>query len=164
MGNNATLFGSKMESIEQIIHQAINQPIVQAGYEIVAVEYNKPTSTLTIFVDKEGGGISLDDCETVNHLVDPLLETLDPTHGKPYTLNVSSPGLDRHLKTQRDFERNYGREVEIKLKKQYKKKYNLVAMLLCKTEQTLSVQIGEQTVDFAMEEVQFVHPAIKFGR
>lgn len=151
-----------MSDITQTIEDLITPPTTQAGYEIVAVEYNKPTSTLTIFIDKEGGNISLDDCEKVNNLVDPLLDELDPTKGKPYTLNVSSPGLDRKFIKDRDYQRNYNREVEVKLKKQYKKKFNLMGILLNKSENQLTIKIGDEEVVLDMEIVQYVHPAIKF--
>jgi len=148
--------------IEKQVYDCINDAIVQAGYEIVEVEFVKPSSVLTIFIDKEGGGISLDDCERVNNIVDPLLDQLDPTDGNPYTLNVSSPGLDRKFVTNRDYERNYNREVEVKLKKQYKKKFCIEGILLNKTQQSLILQVDDQQIVLDMDNIQFVRPAIKF--
>ena len=51
----------------------------------------------------------------MHNLLDPLLDEWDPTDGRPYTFNVSSPGLDRAIKSDRDFERNLSKEVDVKL-------------------------------------------------
>ena len=101
--------------IEQSVYDKISPLVTELGYEIVDVEFVKKdgNDNLTIFVDVPTG-MSLDDCERVHNAIDPLLDELDPTNGKPYVLNVSSPGLDRPFNKQRDYERNYGKEVEIK--------------------------------------------------
>ena len=57
----------------------------------------------------------MDTCEKFHRAIDPVLDEVDPTFGAPYTLNVSSPGLDRPLKTNRDFEKCLGQKVEVKL-------------------------------------------------
>lgn len=83
--------------------------------EIVEVAFKQGKEpSLTVFIDKKGG-VDLDACEKFHRAIDPLLDELDPTFGAPYTLNVSSPGLDRPLKTDRDFERHLGEKMEIKL-------------------------------------------------
>lgn len=86
------------------------------GLEIVEVAYEKKSDgmNLTIYIDKKGG-VTIDDCEKLHNAIDEPLDELDPTNGQSYTLNVSSPGLDRELKTDRDFERNLGEVLEINL-------------------------------------------------
>ena len=74
-------------------------------------EYGNMTLTLFIDCDKEGG-VGLDDCEAVSRAVEPILDEADPTGGAPYHLNVSSPGLDRPIKTERDFFKKQGTKVE----------------------------------------------------
>ena len=74
----------------------------------------KEGDALTVFIDKEGG-VSLNDCEAVHNAIDAPLDDLDPTDGKPYTLNVSSPGLDRPFKTDRDFVKHIGCKAETSL-------------------------------------------------
>ena len=103
-----------MTGIKQKVEEFIT-PIVQSlGMEIVEVAYEKKSTgmNLTVYIDKKGG-VSLDDCETVHKAIDEPLDELDPTEGKPYTLNVSSPGLDRPIVTDKDFERNIGEVLEI---------------------------------------------------
>lgn len=92
-------------------------PIIDSlGMELVEVDFSKTKQgdALTVFIDKEGG-VSLDDCEAVHNAIDAPLDDLDPTDGKPYTLNVSSPGLDRPYKTARDYEKHIGTASEVSL-------------------------------------------------
>lgn len=92
-------------------------PIIDSlGMELVEVDFSKTRQgdALTVFIDKEGG-VSLDDCEAVHNAIDAPLDDLDPTDGKSYTLNVSSPGLDRPYKTARDYEKHIGTASEVSL-------------------------------------------------
>lgn len=91
------------------------RPIVEGlGMELVEVDFSrtKQGDALTVFIDKDGG-VSLNDCEAVHNAIDAPLDELDPTEGKPYTLNVSSPGIDRPFKTDRDFQKHLGVKVEV---------------------------------------------------
>lgn len=101
---------SVKEKVEEMITPIVNN----LGMEIVEVAYEKKNSgmNLTIYIDKKGG-VSLDDCEAVHHAIDEPLDQLDPTDGKPYTLNVSSPGLDRPIVSDKDYARNLGEVLEI---------------------------------------------------
>ena len=94
----------------------IEPKIAELGYELVEVEYchRHGAMQLTVFVYSDTG-VGLDDCEKVHYAIDPLLDELDPTAGAPYNLNVSSSGLDRAIVTDRDYKRNIGKELEIKL-------------------------------------------------
>ena len=92
-------------------------PIIDSlGMELVEVDFSKTRQgdALTVFIDKEGG-VSLDDCEAVHNAIDAPLDDLDPTDGKPYTLTVSAPGLDRPYKTARDYEKHIGTASEVSL-------------------------------------------------
>jgi ribosome maturation factor RimP len=79
------------------------------GFELVDVEMSRGRGThlVRLFVDRPGG-ISLDDLQSVSEEVSPILDALDPVPGS-YTLEVSSPGLDRPLKTEADYRRFVGR-------------------------------------------------------
>ena len=104
----------KVKPIEEI--QNALQPIAdEMQIEIVEVEFKQGKEpALTLYIDIEGG-VDLDTCEKFHRAIDPVLDEVDPSFGVPYTLNVSSPGLDRPLKTDRDFQKCIGAEVEIKL-------------------------------------------------
>ena len=104
----------KVKPIEEI--QNVLQTLAdEMEIEIVEVEFKQGKEpALTVYIDVDGG-VDLDTCEKFHRAIDPVLDELDPTFGVPYTLNVSSPGLDRPLKTDRDFQKCIGQKVEIKL-------------------------------------------------
>jgi len=101
--------------IEKVIEEIVLPVIEQNGYEYVGTEYNKMGGTpeLIVYADKPGG-LMLDDCERISRLIEPLIDERDPIEDS-YCLCVSSPGLDRPLKTERDFERSIGKQVDLKL-------------------------------------------------
>ena len=91
------------------------RPIAEeVGVEIVDAEYDFRVRSLTIFIDRPEG-VDLVTCEKFHRAVDGPLDEFDPTFGESYTLNCSSPGLDRPFKTARDFERHLGDKVEVHL-------------------------------------------------
>ncbi len=104
----------KVKPIEELENAL--QPIAsEQELEIVEIEFKQGKEpALTVYIDKEGG-VDLDACERFHRAIDPILDEVDPTFGSPYTLNVSSPGLDRPLKTDRDFQKCIGQKVEVKL-------------------------------------------------
>ena len=104
----------KIKPIEEI--QNALQPIAdEMSIEIVEVEFKQGKEpALTVYIDTESS-VDLDTCEKFHRAIDPVLDEVDPTFGAPYTLNVSSPGLDRPLKTDRDYEKCIGKKVEVKL-------------------------------------------------
>ena len=105
-----------MSSVVNKVEENIKPIIENLGYEVVEIEYAKKVNgyNLTIFIANEKG-ITLDDCEKVSKAIDTPLDELNPTNDVSYTLNVSSAGLDRPLKTDADFRRNLNKELEIKL-------------------------------------------------
>ena len=104
----------KIKPMEEI--RALLQSVADGmGVELVDVEFKQGHNpSLTAYIDTEDG-VDLDTCEKYHRAIDEALDALDPTFGEPYTLNVSSPGLDRPLKTQRDFDRCLGEKVEVRL-------------------------------------------------
>ncbi len=91
------------------------QPIAaRVGVELVDAAWDQRTATLTLYIDRPGG-IDLVACEAFHRAVDGPLDDLDPTYGAPYTLNCSSPGLDRPFKREADFLRHIGEKVEVHL-------------------------------------------------
>ena len=105
---------SKREIYEAKV-EALVLPIVEANnFELVDVEYVKEAGTwyLRIYIDKEGG-IFINDCELVSRALSEILDKDDPIEDA-YILEVSSPGLGRPIKKDKDFQRNLGDEVEVR--------------------------------------------------
>ncbi len=93
----------------------LKSTVEQLGFELCDVEFKKEYGdwVLTLFIDKEGG-VNIDDCERVSRAVEPVLDENDPIE-QQYTLSVSSLGLDRPLKRDRDYARAMGKELEVRL-------------------------------------------------
>jgi len=88
------------------------EPAIEAlGYELVELEF--PPHLLRIYIDREGG-VTVDDCEKVSRQVSAVLDVEDPIAGA-YTLEVSSPGLDRPLRKEADYTRFAGGRVKLEL-------------------------------------------------
>ena len=134
----------------------------EVGVEVVDVEFKISSNPqLTVFIDTEDG-VDLITCERYHNAIDPALDELDPTFGSPYTLNVSSPGLDRPFKTERDFERALGLEVEVKLYAPMKGKKFLEGVLTAYDGNTVTVEIDGAEQKIELTKVAKINKAVKF--
>lgn len=107
----------KLEGLEEKI-KALAEPVAAAlGLELVDLEYKMEHGkwVLRIFIDKPGG-VTLDDCSDLSRELSTTLDVEDPIP-QSYTLEVSSPGLDRPLVKEKDFKRYIGHKAKIKSKK-----------------------------------------------
>ena len=116
---------------------------------------------LTIFIDKPGG-VTIEDCELVHSTVDGPLDELDPTEGKPYTLNVSSPGIDRPIVTDKDYARNIGLELELKLFEPINKKKMLVGTLIAFNNDSIIVEIDGENLEIERKKISKATKFINF--
>lgn len=110
---------AKANNTEKKIEEIIAPYMKENNFELVDVEFVKEGQNwfLRIYADKEGG-IFIDDCELISRALEKLLDENDPIE-QAYILEVSSPGLDRPLKKERDFEKYKGETVDIKLYKPF---------------------------------------------
>ena len=129
--------------------------------EIVEVECNEKTAALTVYIETEAG-VDLNTCEKFHNAIFEPIDELDPSYGEPYTLNVSSPGLDRPFKTARDFERNRNKEVEVKLYAPLKGKKFLEGVLEEFDENSVTVALQKETVKIPRNKIAKINKAIKF--
>ena len=151
----------KIKPIEEI--QNALQPIAdEQGIEIVEVEFKQGKEpALTVYIDIEGG-VDLNVCEKFHRAIDPLLDEVDPTFGAPYTLNVSSPGLDRPLKTARDYEKCMGKKVEIKLFAPTQGKKIFEGVLKAHDENCVSIEEKGVELKFEKAKIAKICRAIDF--
>ena len=105
---------SKKEIYEQKAEALVSPIVEKYGFELVDVEYVKEGGSfyLRAYIDKPGG-ITVDDCETVSREFSDKLDEADFIE-EAYIMEVSSPGLGRPLKKEKDFKRSIGKEVEIR--------------------------------------------------
>lgn len=150
-------------SVVRKTREALAPVIESMGFEVVDVEYVKKSDgmnlTVYIYIPR---GVTIDDCEAVHNAVNPIIDELNPTQDKPYIFNISSPGLDRPFKTQRDFERNYGEEVEIKLYAPLRGKKYYEGVLLERTENVVRIATDKGEESIEANKIVFVRPLVKF--
>ena len=154
----------KFKSNEEI-RQAIQGVADEMDIEIIeiAAKISKNPS-LTVFIDTENG-VDLDICEKFHNAIDPALDELDPSFGATYTLNVSSPGLDRPLKTERDFKKCIGKEVEIKLATPIKGEKYLESTLVGYDGNNVVLndgKDGDKDYKIPLKKIEKINQAIKF--
>lgn len=129
--------------------------------EIVEVDCDKRTETITVFIETSDG-VDLDTCEKFHNAIMEPIDEIDPSYGAPYTLNVSSPGLDRPFKTDRDFERNIGKEVEVKLFAPLMGKKFIEGTLIAYDGNTVTVNAGGKEIKISKNKIAKINKAIKF--
>ena len=144
--------------------ESILQPIMEANnFELVDVEYVKEAGTwyLRAYIDKEGG-IAIDDCELVSRALSEKLDELDFIEDS-YILEVSSPGLGRPLKKDKDFNRNLGNEVEVRLYKAINKQKEFAGILTAFDKDTVTIEQedGEEII-FNRQEIALIRLALDF--
>ena len=154
---------SKREIYEAKAEELI-MPIVEANhFELVDVEYVKEAGNwyLRIYIDKDGG-ININDCELVSRAFSEILDKEDPIEDA-YILEVSSPGLGRPLKKDKDFQRNLGEEVEVRTYKPINKQKEFVGLLDAwdKESVTLQLESGEM-LTIARADIALIRQYIEF--
>ena len=151
----------KIKPMDEI--QNALQPIAdEMGIEIVEVEFKQGKApALTVYIDIEGG-VDLNTCEKFHRAIDTVLDEVDPTFGAPYTLNVSCPGLDRPLKTARDFLKCMGEKVEVKLFAPLKGKKLFEATLVSYDGNCIEIEEKGEKIKLELSKVAKICRAIEF--
>lgn len=154
---------SKREDYEKRTEDLL-LPIIEANhYELVDVEYVKEGSNwyLRAYIDKEGG-ITVDDCEIVSRAFGEILDKEDFIDSA-YILEVSSPGLGRPLKKERDFERSLGDEVEVKTYKAIEKQKEFVGILKAYDKYSVTLAFEDNTeISIARADIALIRLAFDF--
>ena len=154
---------TKREEYEQKTEKLL-MPIMEAnGFELVDVEYVKEAGNwyLRAYIDKPGG-ITVDDCEVVNRELGDLLDR-DDFIDESYILEVSSPGLGRPLKKERDFVRSEGEEVEIRTYRMVEKQKEFRGLLKAWDKDTVTIEQedGQERV-FDRDNIALIRLAFDF--
>lgn len=153
----------KKSEIVDRVEKMVTAITDEKGYETVDVEYVKEAGQLylRVVVDKEGG-ISLNECEEVSRELSPKLDENDFIE-ENYYLEVSSPGIDRALKRDKEFVKYKGRDVEIKLYKAIDGVKQFEGELVgLDEENNIVVIINNEEMKFNRKDVAIIRLAIKF--
>ena len=135
----------KKENYESRVEKYLLPLMDEHHFELVDVEYVREAGTwyLRAYIDKEGG-IAVDDCEVISRKLGEWLDKEDFID-ESYILEVSSPGLDRPLKKEKDFARSIGKDVEVKLFKAINKEKEFVGILKAYDEDTVTLEMEDET-------------------
>ena len=151
-----------MSKIKDRCEEKLRPIIEDLGYELIEVNYQKVAGEMNlIFTIDSDTPITIDDCEKVTKAIDPILEEMNPTDDRPYILSVSSPGIDRPLKSKRDFDRNIGKEIEITLFKKLENKKTFIGILDNYDENSITIIQEEKPVIIKREIIAHIVPVIK---
>jgi len=150
------------QKLEPLV-QELAQPILdELNYELVDIEYKKEGSHwyLRIYIDKPGG-ISIDDCQAVSERLSDILDERDPIPHS-YFLEVSSPGLDRILKKDSDFEKYKGSRVDVSLFKPVNGKKKHTGELVGLQGDELVIKNKNGTIAFKRSDIGQVRLSVEF--
>ena len=143
--------------------EAMVLPIIEEnGFELVDVEYVKEGANwyLRVYADKEGG-ISIDDCVLISRALEEKLDEEDFIEDA-YILEVSSPGLGRQLKKEKDFQRSLGEKVECRLYKAVDGQKEFEGILKDFTEETVTLASDSGDMVINRSDIAAIRLAIDF--
>ena len=153
---------SKREIYEQKTEEYLTPIVEEYGFELVDVEYVKEGSNwyLRAYIDKPGG-ISVDDCEKVSRRLSDILDEKDYIEDS-YIMEISSPGLDRPLKKEKDFARSIGKLVEIRTYRPIEKQKEFCGELTAYDNNSVTIDEEGTPRTFDKKDIALVRLAIDF--
>lgn len=154
---------SRREEYEQQTETLLTPIVTGFGFELVDVEYVKEAGTwyLRAYIDKPGG-ITVDDCEDVSRAFSDILDEKDYIEDS-YIFEVSSPGLGRPLKKEKDFQRNLGEEVELRTFRAIDKQKEFTGILHAFDKETVTLIYEDDTTQtFERNNIALIRLALDF--
>lgn len=153
---------SKKDLYESKTEELVTPLIEQNNFELVDIEYVKEGSNwyLRVYIDKPGG-INVDDCELISRALSDKLDEEDFIDDA-YILEVSSPGLGRPLKKDKDFERSLGEDVEIKLYRIKDGTKDYRGFLKSYNKEEIVIEDNDEEITFKRSEIALVRLALDF--
>ena len=154
---------SKRETYETRTEELITPILDRMNFELVDVEYVKEGGTwyLRAYIDKEGG-ITVNDCEAVAREMNEILDREDFVEDS-YVFEVSSPGLGRPLKKEKDYIRSMGQEVEIRTYRAINREKEFYGILSAYDENTVTIKTEDGTeMTFEKSDIALIRLAFDF--
>ncbi|MBQ2897369.1 MAG: ribosome maturation factor RimP [Clostridia bacterium] len=152
---------NKVEEIVEKLAEKVAHPL---GIIIYDVEFKKEGSEyfLRVYIDREESAVSIDDCEAVSRPLSDLLDEEDPIQ-QAYYLEVSSPGLERKLKKQRDFDRFIGENVNVSFYGSYEGNKNIIGKLGKRNDSSTQLELEDgNIIEIPNEKISSVRLTIDF--
>lgn len=147
-------------AIKDTLQELVAPLVADLGYEFVGLEYqsNPKHRLLRIYIDREDGGVNLDDCERVSREVSALLDVEDPIKGQ-YSLEVSSPGVERPLFTPEQFTRFRGEQAKVQLHAPENGRRKLHGVIVRVEGNTLALAENGFEIEVSIDNIQKAHLA-----
>ena len=137
--------------IEQRVNKLISSSIEQSGFDIVRIKYiDKERPTLQIMLDKGENGIEISECAKISTMVSTLLDVNDPIKNE-YDLEVSSPGINRPLTREKDFEIWEGYDIKIKTNEIIDQRKNFKGVLRGVKDNEVLLEVAEATIGISFD-------------
>lgn len=151
-----------MSKVEESVWSYIEPTIKNLGLNIYDIEYVKEGISwyLRVFIDKESG-VSIEDCENVSRAIDPLLDELNPIK-TAYSLEVSSPGIERILRRKEHFDKYINSKVEISLFKATNGIKKLECILLGMDDNEITVNYDNNEIKIDRKDISVVKTIYEF--
>ncbi len=152
----------KKADIEKCCEELVTPIIDENHFELVDVEYVKEGADyyLRVYADKEGG-INIDDCVLISRALEVKLDEKDFIKD-PYILEVSSPGLGRPLKKEKDFKRSIGKDVDVKLYKAIDGAKEFTGALTAYDDTTVTVTFDDGERVFVRQDIALIRLSLDF--
>ncbi len=154
---------TKREQYEARTEAMVLPILEELRFELIDVEYVKQgeSTYLRIYIDKEGG-ITVNDCEAVSRRMSDLLDAEDFIE-EAYIFEVSSPGLGRPLKKEKDYVRSMGKELEIRTYRAINHKKEFFGILTAYDEKTVTIETEDATIlTFEKKDIALIRLAFDF--
>ncbi len=144
-----------MQRASAKLQEIVRNVVEPMGYELVGVEYltgHEGGNLLRVYIDKEDG-ILVEDCAAVSHQLSGVLDVEDPVPGQ-YSLEVSSPGMDRPLFDAKDFERFVGRQVNVRLDASIGGRRKYKGLLLGLEDDQILVEVDGEVYPLFLDQIR----------
>ena len=154
---------TKRETYEKKTEELLLPLVEKHGFELVDVEYVKEGGTwyLRAYIDKPGG-IAIDDCEVVSRALSDMLDEKDFIE-ESYIFEVSSPGLGRPLKKEKDFARSIGEEVEIRTFRAINRQKEFFGILEAYDKESVTIELEDgEMMQIARADIALIRLAFDF--
>lgn len=151
-----------MAKIEERIEELVTKTINELGYKVYDVMYVKEgkDNYLRIFIDNESG-ISLDDCEKVNNAITDMLDEANIIKDQ-YFLEISSPGVERHIRKNQHLKEHIGKDINVRLFKPIDKQKELTGTLQKFDNEQVVLLINEEEIAINRENISSMKRAFKW--
>ena len=143
-----------MTKTEQMVKSLVESAVTELGYELYDVMYLKESNEwfLRLFIDKPDGRVDLDDCEKVSNKVSDILDEKDPI-SESYNLEVSSCGVERHIREKSHFVWAKGKNIEVKTYAAIDKKKEFTGVLEDCLDDEIEIQVDGQLLEIKLDNI-----------